>query len=115
MLYDLFYSLKDWFSPFNIFQYITFRAAGASITALIISFLIGPKIIRTLSSHQIGEMIKDIGPKSHHIKQGTPTMGGIIILLSIILPTILWARLDNIYIQIILLSTVAIILSYWII
>ena len=106
MLYDLFYSLKELFSPFNIFQYITFRAAGASITALFISFLIGPKIIRTLSSLQVGEMIKDMGPKSHHIKQGTPTMGGIIILLSIILPTILWARLDNIYIQIILLSTV---------
>jgi len=106
MLYDLFYSLKDSFSPFNIFQYITFRAAGASITALFISFLIGPKIIRTLSSHQIGEMIKDIGPKSHQIKKGTPTMGGIIILLSIILPTILWARINNIYIQIVLFSTI---------
>ena len=106
MLYDIFYSLKDLFSPFNIFQYITFRSAGAAITALIISFLIGPKIIRTLSFHQIGETIKDIGPKSHQIKKGTPTMGGIIILLSIILPTILWARLDNLYIQIILLSTI---------
>ena len=106
MLYDLFYSLKDFFSPFNVFQYITFRSAGAAITALIISFLIGPKIIRTLSSHQIGEMIKDIGPKSHQIKKGTPTMGGVIILLSVILPTILWAKLDNIHIQIVLLSTV---------
>ena len=106
MLYDIFYSLKDLFSPFNIFQYITFRSAGAAITALIISFLIGPKIIRTLSLHQIGETIKDIGPKSHQIKKGTPTMGGIIILLSIILPTILWSRLDNLYIQIILLSTI---------
>jgi len=106
MLYDLFYSLKEVFSPFNIFQYITFRAAGAAITALIINFLIGPKIIRTLSFHQIGEMIKDIGPESHQIKKGTPTMGGVIILLSIILPTILWARLDNIYIKIILLSTI---------
>ncbi len=106
MLYDLFYPLTDLFSPFNIFQYITFRAAGAAITALIISFLIGPKIIRTLSSRQIGETIKDIGPKSHHIKKGTPTMGGIIILLSIILPTILWTRLDNIYIIIVLLATI---------
>ena len=99
MLYDLLYPLRDLFSPFNIFQYITFRAAGAAITALIISFLIGPKIIRTLSSLQIGETINDIGPESHHIKKGTPTMGGIIILLSIILPTILWAKLDNIYIK----------------
>ena len=106
MLYELFYSLKDFFSPFNVFQYISFRAGGAAITALIISFLIGPKIIRTLSSLQIGEMIKDIGPKSHQIKKGTPTMGGMIILLSIILPTILWAKLDNIYIQIVLFSTI---------
>ena len=106
MLYDLFYSLKELFSPFNIFQYITFRAAGAAITALIISFLVGPKIIRTLSSLQIGETIKDLGPKSHQIKKGTPTMGGIIILLSIILPTILWARLNNVYIQIVLISTI---------
>ena len=105
MLYDLLYPLKDLFSPFNIFQYITFRAAGAAITALIISFLIGPRIIRTLSLLQIGEMINNIGPKSHHVKKGTPTMGGIIILLSIILPAILWTKLSNINIQIILLAT----------
>ena len=98
MLYDLL--------DFRIFEYISFRAGGAAITALIISFLIGPKIIRTLSSRQIGETINIIGPESHHIKKGTPTMGGVIILLSIILPTILWARLDEIYIQIILISTI---------
>lgn len=108
MLYDLLVPLTEieFFSSFRIFQYISFRAAGAAITALIISFLIGPKIIRTLSSHQIGEMINNIGPESHHTKQGTPTMGGVIILLSIILPTILWARLDTIYIQIILMATI---------
>ena len=106
MLYEILYPLKDLFSPLNIFQYITFRAAGAAISALLISFLIGPKIIRILLSLQIGETINIIGPKSHHTKKGTPTMGGVIIILSIILPTILWTRLDNIYIQIMLLSTV---------
>ena len=90
--------MKDIFFGFNLFNYISFRAAGAAITALIICFLIGPKIIRTLSFHQIGETIRDSGPKSHLKKEGTPTMGGIIVLLAIILPTVLWAKLDNIYI-----------------
>tara|TARA_Y100001970_G_C14178727_1_gene828584 strand:+ start:578 stop:1675 length:1098 start_codon:yes stop_codon:yes gene_type:complete len=106
MLYEILYPLKDLFSPLNIFQYITFRAAGAAISALLISFLIGPKIIRILLSLQIGETINIIGPKSHQTKKGTPTMGGVIIILSIILPTILWTKLDNIYIQIMLLSTI---------
>ena len=79
----------------NIFQYVSFRAAGAAITALLISFLLGPKIIRTLQSHQIGETIRKNGPVTHYLKEGTPTMGGIIMILSIILPTILWARLNE--------------------
>ena len=108
MLYDLLYPLadNDLFSPLRVFQYISFRAAGAAITALIISFLIGPKIIRTLSSLQIGETINTIGPKSHQIKKGTPTMGGIIILLSVILPTVLWADINNFYIQIVIIATI---------
>ena len=89
----------------NILQYVTFRAAGAAITALLISFLLGPKIIRTLQLHQIGEMIRKNGPHTHYLKQGTPTMGGIIIILSIILPSILWSRLDNIYSWIIIIAT----------
>ena len=97
---------KELFSFIRVLEYESFRAAGAAITALIISFLIGPKIIRTLSTLHIGEMINTIGPESHQIKKGTPTMGGVIILLSIILPTILWAKLDNVYIQIILISTI---------
>ncbi len=75
----------------NIFQYVSFRAAGAAITALLISFLLGPKIIRTLQNHQIGETIRKNGPVTHYLKEGTPTMGGIIMILSIILPSILWA------------------------
>tara|TARA_Y100000814_G_scaffold138794_1_gene100596 strand:+ start:357 stop:1541 length:1185 start_codon:yes stop_codon:yes gene_type:complete len=106
MLYDLFAPLDPDLYPIRIFQYISFRAAGAAITALLISFLIGPRIIRTLSSLQIGETINNIGPDSHHAKKGTPTMGGIIIILSIVLPTILWAKLDSMHIQIMLISTI---------
>ena len=79
----------------NILQYVTFRAVGAAITALIISFLMGPKIIRTLQNHHIGEEIRENGPSTHYLKKGTPTMGGIIIILSIILPSILWAKLNE--------------------
>ena len=72
------------FSDFNITQYISFRAAGAAITALIICFLVGPKIIRTLTSHDYSETIRKNGPDSHLKKEGTPSMGGIIILLSLL-------------------------------
>ena len=88
----------------NIVQYISFRATGAAITALIISFLIGPIIIRTLNFHHFGEKIRKNGPDSHLRKEGTPSMGGIIILLSIILPTILWADISNDFIITILIS-----------
>ena len=75
------YLLYEYFD-INILQYVTFRAAGAAITALLISFLLGPRIIRTLQNHQIGEIIRKDGPSSHYRKAGTPTMGGIIIILS---------------------------------
>ena len=88
----------------NIIQYISFRSVGAAITALFISFLIGPKIIRTLNNHHFGEKIRKTGPDSHLQKEGTPSMGGIIILLSIILPTILWSKLDNYFIIVILIA-----------
>ena len=105
MLYYLLYPLKDTFFGFNVFSYISFRGAGAAITALLISFLIGPKIIRTLLFYQIGETIRKTGPESHLKKEGTPTMGGIIVLLAIILPTILWAKIDNQHIILILVAT----------
>ena len=106
MLYYLLFPLKDTFFGFNVFSYISFRGAGAAITALLISFLIGPKIIRTLSFYQIGETIRKTGPESHLKKEGTPTMGGIIVLLAIILPTILWSKIDNLYVIMILISTI---------
>ena len=106
MLYYLLYPLRDFFSPLNIFQYITFRSAAAAILALIISFILGPAIIRILHRNQIGEEIREYGPKSHYKKRGTPTMGGIIILTAIILPTLLLADIKNSFVQILLISTI---------
>jgi len=105
MFYHLLYPLHEFFFGFNVFKYISFRAVGAAITALIISFLIGPMIIKMLQTKQIGEVIREAGPKSHKKNQGTPTMGGIIILVSLIVPTLLWAKLDDKYIMIILTAT----------
>ena len=99
----LYYFLHEYF---NVITYISFRAAGAAITALFICFLIGPKIIRTLIVSHFGETIRKNGPESHHKKEGTPTMGGIIIILAIILPTFLWAKLDNLFIQIIMIAVI---------
>lgn len=106
MLYHLLYPLKSYISGLNIFQYITFRATSAAILALLMSFLIGPVIIRLLQRYQIGEEIRNTGPQSHQRKKGTPTMGGIIILSAVILPTLLFARLDNTYVQIIVMAVV---------
>ncbi|NOZ75748.1 MAG: phospho-N-acetylmuramoyl-pentapeptide-transferase [FCB group bacterium] len=106
MLYHLLFPLREHISGLNIFQYITFRAAMAALMALAISFLIGPPIIRWMIKYQIGESIRSIGPESHQQKRGTPTMGGVLILGAVLLPTLLFARLDNIYIQIVLLSTI---------
>ena len=106
MLYNLLYPLLDFFSPLNVFQYITFRSASAAILALIISFILGPAIIRMLRRNQIGEEIREYGPESHFKKRGTPTMGGIIILSAIILPTLLLADIKNPFIQILLISTI---------
>ncbi len=105
MFYYLLYPLREIFFGFNVFGYISFRAVGAALTALVISFLFGPKIIRILQSRQIGETIRLDGPESHLKKEGTPTMGGIIVLLAVILPTLLWAKLTDKHIQLILLAT----------
>ena len=90
---------------FNLFNYITFKAALAAATALLFSWFVGPQIIQFLHKHQIGEEIRHDGPDSHQKKAGTPTMGGIIILIAVSIPTLLWADLSNFYIQIIFLAT----------
>ena len=98
MLYHFLYPLHTHFTVFNVFRYITFRCIYATITALVISFIAGPYLIRRLKVHQIGQAIRKDGPASHLKKEGTPTMGGVLILISIIVPTLLWADLANVYI-----------------
>jgi phospho-N-acetylmuramoyl-pentapeptide-transferase len=106
MLYHLLYPLSKYISGFNIFKYITFRTAYATVTAMLISFLFGSLFIRLLRKYQVKESIRDDGPKTHLVKEGTPTMGGLLILLSIVLPTLLWADLTNRYVQLILFVTI---------
>ncbi len=105
MLYYLLYPLREYVSGLNLFRYITFRSAWAAITALAISLFVGPYIIRKLKQYQIGEEIRKDGPESHLAKSGTPTMGGLIVLASVIIPTLLWARITNIYVLLIVFAT----------
>src|SRR5205085_3887005 len=81
------------FSPFRVFQYSTFRTAMASLTAMALSLLLGPWLIRRLQEFQISQHIREDGPQSHQKKAGTPTMGGLLILISIVIPSLLWANL----------------------
>jgi phospho-N-acetylmuramoyl-pentapeptide-transferase len=105
-LLDLIYRELD--PPgFGVVRFITFRAAAAAVTALIISFWIGPKIIRILKEKQIGESGKVEAPKNHLLKAGTPTMGGLIVLSSVLIPTLLWGNLGNLYVVLIIFVTAA--------
>jgi len=106
MLYHLLFPLHTSYSFFNVFRYITFRTIYAAITALLISFLIGPWLIRLLHDRQIGQTIRRDGPESHLAKEGTPTMGGVLLVLATVLPTLLWANLYSSYIWIAVLVTV---------
>ncbi len=108
MLYWLLYQqLFEHFSPFRIFRYLTFRTAFASLTALFIGLIIGPAVIRRLREFQIGQYIREEGPKGHQKKAGTPTMGGVLITIAIVVPTLLWADLSNKFVWIAVLSTLA--------
>jgi phospho-N-acetylmuramoyl-pentapeptide-transferase len=95
MFYHLLYPLRDTIGAFNVFQYITFRTAMATLTALLVSLLLGPGMIRRLRQFQIGQEIREEGPSSHQSKKGTPTMGGLLIITAVVLPTLLWANLRN--------------------
>jgi len=106
MFYHLFYPLHKTISVFNVFQYITFRTIYASLTALLICFFLGPWVIRKLSEKQVGQYIREDGPEAHLKKAGTPTMGGVLIVFSVVISTLLWTDLTNFYIWIILLVTV---------
>jgi len=108
LLYWLLYQrLFAHFPPFRIFRYVTFRTAFASLTALFMGMIIGPAIIRQLRDFQIGQYIREEGPKGHQKKAGTPTMGGVLITIAVIVPTLLWADLSNTYIWLAIFSTIA--------
>jgi phospho-N-acetylmuramoyl-pentapeptide-transferase len=107
MLYNLLFQFHNQIPVLNVIQYITFRTAAASLTALVISLLLGPWLIRKLRAFQVGQIIRHEGPASHAPKAGTPTMGGLLILTASLVPTLLWADLRNVYIWIAVLSTAA--------
>src|SRR6266567_2821297 len=116
MIYYLFFELlynhfkdKEWFiiKALNVFQYVTFRTAYATITALVISLLFGRKVIESLKNWNIGQQIREEGPQAHIAKRDTPTMGGILMMSAVIISTLLWARLSSVYVWVTVMATVA--------
>ena len=108
MLYWLlFLKLQHYVAPFRIFRYVTFRTAFASLTALFTALIVGPLVIGRLREFQIGQYIREEGPKAHQKKAGTPTMGGLLIVIAIVVPTLLWADLSNRFVWIAVFSTIA--------
>jgi phospho-N-acetylmuramoyl-pentapeptide-transferase len=110
ILYEFLFPMNRYWSPLrvlNVFQYVTFRTAYASITALLLSLFLGPWLIARLRDFQIGQQIREEGPKSHQKKAGTPTMGGLLIVVSIVLPTLMWANLRTRYVWAAVIATLA--------
>ena len=108
MLYYLFfYALRPYLSPLNVFRYITVRTAVASVTAFLLSLLMGPWVIEKLRELQVKQYIREEGPKAHQKKAGTPTMGGVLIVAAIVIPTLLWADLRSPYVLLAIGATVA--------
>ncbi len=105
MLLELARYLAHDIRGFNVFNYITLRAVMATLTALIISFVVGPKMIRKLTEYKVGQAVRDDGPQTHLVKAGTPTMGGALILVAIAVATLLWADLSNRFIWVVLITT----------
>jgi phospho-N-acetylmuramoyl-pentapeptide-transferase len=101
MFYHLFYPFSSEISAFNVFRYITFRTGAATLTALFIAFMVGPPLIRALERLRVGQPIREIGP-DHQSKEGTPTMGGLLILLSLLVSVLLWSNLDNRFVWIVI-------------
>jgi len=114
MLLELFQWLARDFRAFNVFQYITLRTVLAAMTALAMSFLIGPRMIRKLTEMKVGQSVRDDGPQSHLIKAGTPTMGGALILTAVAITTLLWADLENRYVWACLITTIGFGVIGWI-
>jgi len=107
MFYYLYLKLHLEFHIFNLFRYITFRTAYASMTALLLSLVLGPWLVKKLKEFQIGQYIREDGPQAHQAKAGTPTMGGVLIILCIVVPTVLWADLSNVFVWLTLGTTLS--------
>ena len=107
MFHFLYLLFHDEFRLLNLFRYITFRTAYASLTALFLAIVLGPWLIRKLQEFQIGQFIREDGPQSHHTKAGTPTMGGVLIVVCIAIPTLLWSDLRNLFVWLVLAVTFA--------
>src|SRR6266550_9042494 len=112
LLYELIYNHfkeKDWvlIKALNVFQYVTFRTAYASVTALLLSLVFGGRLIKALRRWNIGQQIREEGPQGHMAKRGTPTMGGVLIIASVLISTLLWARLSSVYVWITIVATLA--------
>ncbi|HEY6010699.1 MAG TPA: phospho-N-acetylmuramoyl-pentapeptide-transferase [Nitrospirota bacterium] len=105
MLYHLLYPLRESFSVFNVVRYITFRSGGAVLTALIVSFLLGPSVIAWLRRLKVGQQVRTDGPQTHLTKQGTPTMGGVLIIAALASSALLWSDLTNRYVWVVLFAT----------
>src|SRR5580765_6913902 len=104
MLLELAQELEKYVRTFNVFSYITLRAVLGALTALAISFIVGPAMIRKLTAYKIGQSVRDDGPQTHLVKKGTPTMGGALILVSVAITTLLWADLQNRYVWVCLVT-----------
>lgn len=105
-MYKLLYGLHDIYSPLNVFRYITFRTALAVMTAVLCTYVIAPAIIKRLKRMSLTQQIRDDGPERHSVKEGTPTMGGLIIILSILIAMLFWGNLSNLYVIVVLVSLV---------
>ncbi|HSB51272.1 MAG TPA: phospho-N-acetylmuramoyl-pentapeptide-transferase [Dissulfurispiraceae bacterium] len=106
MLYEALYQLHDYFSPFNVFRYITFRTSLAVFTSLAVTFLVAPRLIRWLKKISMTQQIRDDGPGTHQTKAGTPTMGGIIILIAVVASMLVWGNFTNVYITVVMVALV---------
>src|SRR5712691_12278018 len=107
ILYELIYSRfkdQDWYlvKALNVFQYVTFRTAYASVTAMLISLLFGRKLINGLKKWNIGQQIREEGPQAHIAKRDTPTMGGLLIIASVVISTLMWSKLSGLYVWVII-------------
>src|SRR5207245_7800902 len=107
MFFYLYLKFHTQVHPFNLFRYITFRTAYASLTALFLSLVLGPWLVRKLKEFQVGQYIREDGPQTHQAKAGTPTMGGVLINLCIFVPTLLWSDLRNGFVWLVLGMTAA--------